>query len=108
MFNRAHDARVRTAVFEWLTDQVMRYGDVLPREALAKGFFLDDIRVPLVGPRGIFKPRSTPFRVSMGQGSSCRAARSFVLIRACCRSGTSSIGKLLRVMPASFGKIGHI
>ena len=57
MFDRAHDARVRTAAFEWLTDQVMRYGDVLPREALAKGFFLDDIRVPLVGPQGIFKPR---------------------------------------------------
>ena len=54
MFNRTHDARVRSAAFEWLTDQVMRYGDVLPREALAKGFFLDDIRVPLVGPRSIF------------------------------------------------------
>jgi len=84
MLDRTHDARVRTAAFEWLTDQVMRYGDVLPREALAKGFFLDDIRVPLVGPRSIFKPRSMPFRVSMGQGSSCLAARSFALIRACC------------------------
>ena len=70
---RTHDARVRSAAFEWLADQVMRYGDVLPGQALAKGFFLDDIRVPLVGPRSIFKPRSMPFRVSMGQGSSCRA-----------------------------------
>jgi len=34
MFNRTHDARVRSAAFEWLTDQVMRYGDVLPREAM--------------------------------------------------------------------------
>jgi putative restriction endonuclease len=57
MFDRAHDARVRTAAFEWLTDQVMRYGDVLPRALLAQGFILDDIRVPLVGPQGIFKPR---------------------------------------------------
>ncbi len=35
----------------------MRYGDVLSREALAQGFFFEDVRVPLVGPQGIFKPR---------------------------------------------------
>ena len=57
MFERAHDARVRAATFDWLADQVMRYGDVLSRAALAQGFFLDDVRVPLVGPQGIFKPR---------------------------------------------------
>jgi len=55
-FDRMHDARIRAAAFEWLTDQVLRYGDVLPRELLAQGFLFDDSRIPLVGPQGIFKP----------------------------------------------------
>lgn len=57
MFDRIHDARVRAAAFDWLSDQVMRFGDVLSRETLARGFFIDEKRVPLVGPQGIFKPR---------------------------------------------------
>lgn len=57
MFDRSHDARVRAATFEWLADQVVRHGDVLPRQALAEGFTLDGVRVPLVGPQGIFKPQ---------------------------------------------------
>lgn len=57
MFDRAHDARVRAAAFEWLADQVTRHSDVLPRQVLASGFQLEGVRVPLVGPQGIFKPR---------------------------------------------------
>jgi len=57
MFDRAHDARVRAAAFEWLADQVARHRDVLPRQVLAAGFQLEGIRVPLVGPQGIFKPQ---------------------------------------------------
>lgn len=57
MFDRAHDARVRAAAFEWLADQVTRHSDVLPRLVLAAGFQLEGVRVPLVGPQGIFKPR---------------------------------------------------
>jgi putative restriction endonuclease len=57
MFDRTHDARVRAATFEWLADQVARHGDVLPRQVLATGFVLDGVRVPLVGPQGIFKPQ---------------------------------------------------
>jgi putative restriction endonuclease len=56
-FDRIHDARIRTAAFEWLAEQVLRYGDVLPRPLLAQGLIVDDARVPLVGPQGIFKPR---------------------------------------------------
>lgn len=44
MFDRTHDARVRSAAFEWLADQVMRCGDVLPRKVLEQGFFLDEMR----------------------------------------------------------------
>lgn len=51
------DARVRTAAFAWLTEQVKRHNDVLPRRLLEEGFILDGVRVPLVGPRGIFKPK---------------------------------------------------
>jgi putative restriction endonuclease len=57
MFDRTHDTRVRTAAFEWLSEQVSRRGDVLPRDILANGFLLDSVRVPLVGPQGIFKPK---------------------------------------------------
>lgn len=57
MFDRVQDARVRAAAFEWLTDQVKRHSDVLPRQVLTAGFKLDGVRVPLLGPQGIFKPR---------------------------------------------------
>jgi putative restriction endonuclease len=50
------DARVRIAAFDWLAAQVRIHGDVLPRTLLAEGFRLDDVRVPLLGPQGIFKP----------------------------------------------------
>ncbi|HZK49882.1 MAG TPA: HNH endonuclease [Thermoleophilia bacterium] len=55
--DRVLDTRVRTAAFNWLSDQMRLHGDVLPRELLAQGFVLDDVRVPLVGPPGIFKPK---------------------------------------------------
>ena len=57
MFDRRHDALVRAAAFDWLTDQVLKFGDVLPRQTLTLGFYLNERRVPLVGPQGIFKPQ---------------------------------------------------
>ncbi len=57
MFDRTHDARVRSAAFDWLSEQVARHGDVLPRTLLAAGYVLDGVRVPLLGPQGIFKPQ---------------------------------------------------
>ncbi|HKK27402.1 MAG TPA: HNH endonuclease [Gemmatimonadota bacterium] len=56
MFDRQHDARVRSAAFDWLAGRVDRHGDVLPRTLLAEGFTLDGKRVPMLGPQGIFKP----------------------------------------------------
>ncbi len=55
-FDRNHDARVRTAAFDWLARLTSLHGDVLPRDTLAEGFELDQRRVPVVGPQGIFKP----------------------------------------------------
>ncbi len=56
LLNRTADARVRAAAFDWLSGQVARHGDVLPRPLLTEGFELDGRRVPLLGPQGIFKP----------------------------------------------------
>jgi len=51
------DARVRAAAFSWLSEQIAKHGDVLPRAVLAEGFVLSGVRVPMVGPQGIFKPQ---------------------------------------------------
>ena len=48
--------RVRMAAFAFLTDQVQRHGEVLPRDVLAAGFQFESQRVPLIGLQGIFKP----------------------------------------------------
>jgi putative restriction endonuclease len=56
MFDRAHDARVRAAAFEWLRGKVDHHGDVLEWADLARGFELDGKRVRLIGQQGIFKP----------------------------------------------------
>lgn len=57
MFEPSTDARMRSAAFAWLGGQVALHGDVLPRPVLAEGFRLDGVRVPLIGPQGIFKPQ---------------------------------------------------
>lgn len=57
MFDAVRDARIRAAAFAWLGDQVALHGDVLPRTLLAEGLRLDGVRVPLLGPQGIFKPQ---------------------------------------------------
>jgi|KBSMisStandDraft_5_1062788.scaffolds.fasta_scaffold60871_4 putative restriction endonuclease len=56
-FDPVHDARVRKSAFDWLQGQVTRHGDVLPWKLLSDGFQFDGVRVPLLGPQGIFKPR---------------------------------------------------
>jgi putative restriction endonuclease len=57
VFDSALDTRIRMAAFEWLGDQTSQHGDVLPRTLLAEGFRIDGVRVPLLGPQGIFKPQ---------------------------------------------------
>jgi putative restriction endonuclease len=57
MVTLQEDAKIRRAAFEWLKAAVALHGDVLPRNLLAEGFLLDGVRVPLLGPQGIFKPK---------------------------------------------------
>jgi putative restriction endonuclease len=54
------DTKVRLAASEFLNEQVQLHGEVLPRTILAEGFTLAGVRVPLIGPQGIFKPRILP------------------------------------------------
>jgi putative restriction endonuclease len=55
------DRRVRLAAFAFLAEQTQRTPDgVLPRTILATGFTFNGTRVPLIGPKGIFKPGTLP------------------------------------------------
>lgn len=51
------DNKVRMAAFDWLSEQVAKHGEVLPRAVLQQGFTLEGHRIPLLSPQGIFKPR---------------------------------------------------
>ncbi|NLX77906.1 MAG: HNH endonuclease [Clostridiaceae bacterium] len=57
--------RIRLAAFNWLKEQTMLYGDVLPRELLARGFEYDGQRITLLGPQGIWKPKALSVPLSV-------------------------------------------
>lgn len=50
------DVKVRLRAFEFLEEQVKIHPEFLPRDLLNQGFNFDGMRVPLLGPQGIFKP----------------------------------------------------
>ena len=52
------DRQIRLKVFDWLLKQVDLHGDVLPRKILEQGIYFKDIRITLVGPTGIWKPKA--------------------------------------------------
>jgi putative restriction endonuclease len=54
--------RVRLAAFQWLAELGAPQGE-LTRRTLTRGFDLDGVRVPLVGPQGIWSPAG--FRVPL-------------------------------------------
>ncbi len=59
------DMQVRIAAFNWLSEKVNAFGDVLPRRLLEQGFEFQGERVPLVAPNGIFKPRILEMPISI-------------------------------------------
>lgn len=59
------DARVRLRAFEWLDEMIAIHEDVLPRSVLQKGFELEDRRIPLVAPNGIFTPRGCDYPLTI-------------------------------------------
>jgi putative restriction endonuclease len=58
------DRRIRLAVFDWLTRQREELGEALPRDMLTS-FTLDGVRIPLLGPQGIFKPAVCELPISI-------------------------------------------
>jgi len=55
------DAAVRLCAFEFLTEQRHRLVEAsIPRSILERGFDFEGVRVPLIGPQGIFKPAVLP------------------------------------------------
>ena len=51
------DATVRLRAFDFLTEQRRRFDEAsIPRSVLERGFDFEGVRVPLIGPQGIFKP----------------------------------------------------
>src|SRR6266850_1515631 len=55
------DAAIRLRAFDFLTDQRRRFGEAsIPRSVLERGFDFEGVRVPLIGPPGIFKPAILP------------------------------------------------
>ncbi len=51
------DKQVRLAAFNWLAEQTEKYGDVLPRTLLQKGFHIQNECIHLNSAQGIFKPK---------------------------------------------------
>jgi len=59
------DQEIRTAAFNWLTENALLNDNVFLRKDMEKGFDFKGDRVPLVGPVGIFKPRIMGFPLSI-------------------------------------------
>jgi putative restriction endonuclease len=55
------DTAVRVRAFAFLREQQQRFGEAsIPRPVLERGFDFEGVRVPLIGPQGIFKPAILP------------------------------------------------
>jgi len=54
---------IRQAIFEWLGQQVAIHGHVLGWQTLAKGFTYQDETIPLIGAKGIWKPKYLSFLI---------------------------------------------
>jgi putative restriction endonuclease len=80
------DLQVRSAAFNWLSEQVNIYGDVLPRKLLEQGFEFQGHRIPLVAPQGIFKPQILDLPLSItttpkGPYDDCFGKDNFLIYR---------------------------
>ncbi len=60
MDNDQLDLAVRQEAFRFLKQCFDVYGEVVPYKVLSQGFQFEGVRVPLIGPQGIFKPRVLP------------------------------------------------
>ena len=49
--------KIRLAIFEWLEQLIPIYDYVLNWDQLTKGFYYKNIPIPLIGAKGIWKPK---------------------------------------------------
>ncbi len=54
------DIRLRMAAFGHLAELRRTFGTEMPRRVLEQGFQFENLRVPLLGPPGIWKPAALP------------------------------------------------
>lgn len=59
------DYEIRMAAFEWLNQQEALWGDVLSRTLLEQGFLYKQQRITLLGPKGIWKPQTMEYPISI-------------------------------------------
>ena len=59
------DDKIRTTAFDWLVKQTKIQGDILPRTLLEGGFLLDGEKITLLGAKGIWKPKSMTYPLSI-------------------------------------------
>src|SRR5439155_22306777 len=67
---------IRLAVFDWLTEQRAEHGESIPRTRLDQ-YELDGVRIPLVGPTGIWKPAACELPISVATTTSGPYADTF-------------------------------
>jgi putative restriction endonuclease len=59
------DATIREGAFDFLRQEVLLHGDVLPWSLLHDGFMAQGERIRFVGPQGIFKPKCMELPLSI-------------------------------------------
>jgi len=52
-----HIESIRLEIFKWIAEQLEMHGEVLTWDLLTRGFLHKNIRVPLIGATGIWKPQ---------------------------------------------------
>jgi putative restriction endonuclease len=60
-----NDIDIRLFAFDWLKNQIEFHGDILSRQILTSGFNISGERYSLVGPQGIWKPKSMKLPISI-------------------------------------------
>jgi len=71
------DDKIRLAAFEWLDNQSIIHGDVLPRDLLESGFQFNNQKITLLGAKGIWKPKSMSYPLSITTTSNGPYSDSF-------------------------------
>ena len=72
------DLAIRVSAFQFLEEQERLFGGALPYDVLVRGFEYKGLRIPLVSPQGIFKPKASSLPLSITTAApSDRRARAY-------------------------------